>query len=1102
MEIKYSAAQVAAALNLGYEPNKQQREAIEASYTSPTLVVAGAGSGKTELMSLRVPWLVANRIARPEQILGLTFTRKAAASLSNRVNANLRKLRDNEVNPAMWPEELGVEFTPPTIATYNSYATALFRDYALQLGYDNDAVQLTEATAYQFARELINKRGAELAPGLMDADFNDKTLAGYVTKMAAAMNENRVSAAEIEAYLQQHIDQMKKLPMRGHSKNPYIKDVGDLIEKFEKNIIVSQLAEAFLNAKLENSKIDYSDQVALAERAVAALGKPVIDREQERFTQVLLDEYQDTSVLQTQLLASLFKDKSVLAVGDPHQSIYGWRGASASNLAEFQNDFITEAKDFKALQLSTSWRNPQLVLDLANSIALDLDNPKDYIAPEQRALIRSVAREPLAKRPDAGEGAVDFTWFETLEEEAAHIAKWLKPRMAMRFPKKDGSDEAATGAVILRKRKHIRAYADALQAVGLDVEVVGLGGLLEMPEITDIRCALAVLTNPDAGTELIRLLTGARWRIGVKDIDGLFRFAKIEAGIEGDGRDVEGKSDETSPSIVDALDKLRRALPPEKLVVSDEGYDRLKEAAQTIHQMRQRIGLPLPELVRAIAAELWLDVELHANPNRTFPMMHINEFVSVVATYCDGNDNPSIAMLLDYLDHAADRERLDTPPAAVRDGMVQIITIHAAKGLEWDFVAVGSFNQGDLPSVSNDKTGWLSVGELPYDLRGDKASLPSLEFDQTDQTALADEVESFKKERVGAMLEEEERRLAYVAVTRAKRELSLSGSYWQPMATNSSRPSSFLFLIDGNDQANCLVDGFTPIEIINESNPLGKDQLKETWPKQPFGAERRQSVESARDLVLKSIEDGSFAEATGDSAESGRVQQLAHSIDLLLQEDAVRKSSTLVVDFPVRIPASNFKAYLGELDKVAGGFLRPVPSQPYAASRQGNLFHAWVERTLSPIGLANTEDDEPVELEDEDSFYAVEELQEKFARSRFAKLEPKHLELEIQVSIASNTFICKMDAVYKDGDKILIVDWKTNEPPKDETDTYRRSLQLALYRFAYAQYAQIPIEEVNAVFFFVGAELEMGPDHLLSRDEILTEWQKVLDQLIQEPERD
>ncbi|MEN9714187.1 MAG: hypothetical protein RLZZ164_851 [Actinomycetota bacterium] len=1097
MATKYSALQVAEALGLGYEPNGQQQAAIEAPFDKPSLVVAGAGSGKTELMSLRVPWLVANGIARPDQILGLTFTRKAAATLSNRVNANLRKLRDNKVKPEMWPTDLGVEFTPPTISTYNSYATALFRDYALQLGYDNDAVQLTEATAYQLARELINKRGAELAPALMDTEFNDKTLAGYVTKMAAAMNENGASAADVENHLRELIDKMKKLPKRGHSKNDYIAEVAELIEKFEKNIIVAQLAEAFLNAKLENSKIDYSDQVALAERAVRVLGDAVVTREQERFTQILLDEYQDTSVLQTNLLKALFKDRSVLAVGDPHQSIYGWRGASASNLAEFKNDFVTDASGFMPFQLSTSWRNPQLVLDLANAIALDLDNPKDYIGPDQRALIRSVAREPLRAAPDAGNGVVQFDWFETLEDEAAHIADWLKPRMAQRFTKKDGTFEAPTGALILRKRKHIRAYAEALQAVGLDVEVVGLGGLLEMPEITDIRCALAVLTNPDAGTELIRLLTGARWRIGVKDIDGLYRFAKAQAGIKGETRDIEGRSDEASTSIVDALDKIRRADSINELHASDEGYDRLKEAAQTLHAMRQRIGLPLPELVRAIASELWLDVELHANPNRTFPMMHINEFVSVVANYCDGNDNPSIGMLLDYLDHAADRERLDTPPAAVRDGMVQIITIHAAKGLEWDYVAVGSFNQGDLPATGGGKTGWLSVGEFPYALRGDKASLPTLKFDDhDDQTALKDEVENFKSGGVGVMLEEEERRLAYVAVTRAKRELALSGSYWQPMATKPAGPSSFLFLLGANDQANCLIDGFEPTLMINDENPMGKDQLKETWPKPAFSVGRLEQVEQARDLVLASIEDGSFAEAAA-SAETARVRELSHSIDLLLQEAAVRASSTKVVDFPVRIPASNFKAYLGELDKVAGGFLRPVPSQPYAASRQGNLFHAWVERTLSPIGLANTEDDEPIELDDEENFYSVEELQEKFARSRFATLQPKHLELEIQISIGSNTFICKMDAVYQDGDKILIVDWKTNEPPKDETDTYRRSLQLALYRFAYAKYAQIPIEEVNAVFFFVGAELEMGPDHLLDEKEILVEWQKVLDQLVE-----
>ena len=192
--------------------------------------------------------------------------------------------------------------------------------------------------------------------------------------------------------------------------------------------------------------------------------------------------------------------------------------------------------------------------------------------------------------------------------------------------------------------------------------------------------------------------------------------------------------------------------------------------------------------------------------------------------------------------------------------------------------------------------------------------------------------------------------------------------------------------------------------------------------------------------------------------------------------------------------ASNFKAYLDELDELAGSVLRPVPQQPYAASRMGNLFHAWVEKRFAPSGLLF--DDESDELEDADDFIAIETLQQNFENSRFAALKPLSVEQEIQLTIGSNTFVCKMDAIYADGDGVQIVDWKTNKPPTDEKDLYRRSLQLALYRLAYSEYTGMPIEKVKASFFFVGVSEELTPDVLLGREEILAEWQKVLDQLV------
>lgn len=1077
MAAKYSAQEIAKAIGKKHTLTPEQVAAVEqASVDSPSLVVAGAGSGKTELMSIRVPWLVANGYALPEQILGLTFTRKAAAELGKRVFDSLIALRDHGT---YWPfkDEDGKviqDFTPPNISTYNSYANSIFRDFALQLGYEADAVQLTEATQFQFAKNLLNRRGTELVPELADFDFNTATLVDKVISLAAAMNDNVIAPGEVEDYLEAAYEHLEALPKKaGEEFSSYYAYHVKLMEKFKETSLIAKLASEFLAAKLREGRIDYSDQVALAAKAVREIPE-VVERERKNYTQILLDEYQDTSYLQTQMLSGLFRDSAVFAVGDPNQSIYGWRGASASNLSEFSNDF--SSKPVKQFQLSTSWRNPRQVLELANVLAAPLSEPASYLSPEQKQIVGSLEVVTLKAADFAGAGVIDMAFEQDMYAEAKHVAKWFAQKLAEPSPNKDGSQ---TAALLLRKKANIKLFMDALQAEDLEVEVVGLGGLLEMPEIADIKCALSVLVRPDSGTELIRLLTGARWRIGAKDIDGLYRYARWLSSSNKELREAEGRADESAVSLVDALDRLASPHGDHKISISDEGLERMKDAARVFRAMRERLGLPLTELVRAVASELWIDIELMANPSRKHPLIHINEFVSVVAGFLAGNNTPTVSMLLDYLEYAAQRESLEAPRAKAQNKVIQILTVHGAKGLEWDYVAIPNLVENDFPSKPRSFNGWLESGKLPYALRGDSKTLPVFDVSAHDsQFEVNKAQEFFKDEEVREMLGSEERRLIYVAITRPKHQLLMTGSYWKPGVKTASEPSRFL--------RECLD---TAVNINGEiSAKVSEVQviLPEVgeWPKKPFEDSRREKVELAKQ---------SFEQADANDSVM-RDSATSKLIERLLLEREVKNEQAKSVDFGVRVSASNFKAYLDELDELAGSALRPVPQQPYAASRMGNLFHAWVEKRFAPSGLLF--DDEFDELEDADDFISIETLQQNYENSRFAALTPLSVEQEIQLTIGSNTFVCKMDAIYADGDGVQIVDWKTNKPPTDEKDLYRRSLQLALYRLAYSEYTGMPIEKVKASFFFVGVSEELTPSSLLGREEILAEWQKVLDQLI------
>lgn len=1093
---KYSAEQISRALGNDHDLTLEQAQAIEkASTTSPELIVAGAGSGKTSLMAVRVPWLVANGIAKPEQILGLTFTRKAAAELAKRVHESLIALRDHG---EFWPSDVPADFTPPNISTYNSYANSLFRDFALQLGQDADAIQLTEATQYQFAKQLLNSRGANVANDLLDEDFSSDDLIEKVVALAQTMNENLKTADDIRRELENVHDAIAALPKKAGDvsgeKNGYITD---LLQTLKRTELIARLAADFNEQKLLEGRIDYSDQVVLAYRAVSEIPE-VKKREQDRYKQVLLDEYQDTSYLQTKLLSGLFFDRAVLAVGDPNQSIYGWRGASASNLAEFSSDFSSKKVEQK--KLSKSWRNPKDVLKLANHLAEPLSQPASYLNAEAIQLVSSLKVVTLTAPDDATDGVIDVAFEQDLKQEAAKVASWFKAKLAQPSPNKDGSQ---TAALLVRKRANIRSYVEALRDLDLEVEVVGLGGLLEMPEIADIKSALAVLVRPDAGTELIRLLTGARWQIAAKDIAELHKYANFIASSNREAATAVGRSDESAISLVDALDRLTGGSLPETIHFSDEGLRRLRDAAELFSQMRQRIGLPLPELVRAIVGELWIDIELMANPSRKHPMIHVNEFIAVVTNFVSSSNVQSISMFLDYLEYASDRDRLEAPRSKPQNKVIQVLTIHGAKGLEWDYVALPSLMENEFPSRPRSMQGWLSEGQLPYGLRGDKRTLPTFDYETpTTQKLLNDSRELFSKTHVREMLMDEERRLIYVAITRPKHELLLSGCYWKPGTKEPMEPSRFLLeCLELPDGPLASYGKLPPRE--SEEQPLQKSDLTEKWPKKPFGEDREEKVRASAELVADAIvnpqqledNDGKAAgEKTGKVKGKKKNNDQTKLIKRLLREHEVSQEQIDVVDFPVRVPASNFKAYLGELEEVAGSYLRPVPSQPYKQSRRGNLFHAWVEKKFAPTG--NLLDDEEFELEDEEDFYAIEDLQKNFEASRFSKLTPLAVEMEVQLTIDQNTFICKMDAVYETEDGVQIVDWKTNKPPTDDKDEYRRSLQLGLYRLAYAEFTGLPIEKVQASFFFVGDSVELSPKGILGKTEILEEWRKVLEQLV------
>lgn len=1046
MSHKYSANEIYRKLK-GFDLTAEQAIAVEqASVDAPSLVIAGAGSGKTELMAVRVLWLVANGLARPEEILGLTFTRKAAAELSKRVYESLLKLRDS----GLWPDDLEVDFSAPTISTYNAYANNLFRDFALSIGYEPEAALLTDAAAFQLARDVVIKQGSQIDDRLSSIEIGLDSIVEQMLALAQAMNENLTDASEVESIIADVIKKISNLPQKANSSNTApLGYLNDFVNDLSPTPILAKLADAFRIEKHRSGFVDYSDQVALAERAVRVV-PGVRERERESFKQILLDEYQDTSVLQTQLLKNLFAQSSVFAVGDPNQSIYGWRGASASNLTNFFSDFgVSDSAASKPFTLSTSWRNPKNVLGFANELIGDLK-------------VLELAPAPMAI---AGNVAIKFE--QDLMLEAEVVADWFRQKM----------NKSATGALLMRKRSNMRHFVEHLENAGLAVEVVGIGGLLEMPEIVDLVSALRVIANPEAGTHLIRLLTGPRWRIGAKDIERLHKYSIKKSYVEQEIKDKQrqGLAAEDSESLIDALDLLVDEKNIETLNFSDAGLVRLKDAAILLRTMRANHGMPLLDFVRAVEQELWLDVEVQANPRRKNPMAHLNAFAGIVAGYSTSNSHPTLTGFLNWLDFAEERETFDAPTAKPEDGVVQVMTVHAAKGLEWDHVAIANLVDGDFPSTGRGVSGWISAGKLPFPLRGDAGSLPKWNYEAaTTQQEVKKLVDAYKDE-MRNHLYKEELRLMYVATTRPKSNLLLTGSYWKPGNKNSRKPSPFLITA-------CEQLAVELPELNSQANPLQEHELVETWPLDPLGERHRRDLTKAAELTEEALRKLEIEELIA-------TDQIQREIDLLLAERNEEILALDSLDLPVRIPASRFKDYLENFDEVAAKLRRPMPNQPYKQTRTGTLFHSWVEHHFDSPALleAHQSLDSDAQV-DAESDLEMERLQENFASSRWANQIPIDVEREIQLTIGENTFVCKLDAVFATNDGVEIIDWKTGKRPKDADDEKAKALQLALYRLAYSKFTGLPLSKISASFYFVSDNVEIKPLEIPEESELVDLW--------------
>ncbi|MGH8824068.1 MAG: ATP-dependent helicase [Jiangellaceae bacterium] len=1037
------------AVRLGQPPPTAEQAAVIAAPLAPGVVVAGAGSGKTETMAARVVWLVASGQVRPEQVLGLTFTRKAARELAARIRRRLGQLAARGVLDAALAADPTVLDGEPTVVTYDALAGRIVGEHALRLGREPAARLVTEAVAWQYATRVV-----EAYAGEMDhVTHAPSTVAEQVLALHGDLSGHMVDPsrlAELARGLRADADALPAVPrMRG----PYYQEVRDALAVQDARAQLVPLVDAFRSLKRANEVVDFGDQAELAARLAVEFAE-VGAGERERFSVVLLDEYQDTSHAQLVLLRALFGGgHPVTAVGDPCQSIYGWRGASAGTLTAFRRQFRTRAGDDAGQSaLTTSFRNGDRILAVANRLAEPL-----------RAEGLDV---PVLTSSDGQAGGdVVVSLHLTVDDEAADIA-----RRARGFW--DASPEGRSAAVLVRNRSQIPRIEAALRVAGLPVQVVGVGGLLATPEVGDIVATLRVIADPARGDALMRLLTGARWRIGPRDLEALARWSRII--LRGDHAADADPDEVDDRSIVDALDSL-----PRDGWFSADGGRRLAMLSGELRALRRRVGQPLPDLVHDVERTLGLDVEVAA---RVGPggRANLDRFLDVVAEFAASGEAPTLSAFLAYLDAAETAERgLRPGEVEVVGDQVQVLTVHGAKGLEWDAVFVAGLVDGVFPAGHATDRAWLGrPGELPYPLRGDAAALPVFGLDGAcDQQEARDAVRRFAEEcgRAGRL---EERRLAYVAATRARRLLVCTGHRWGD-GKLARVASAFLAEIREACDAGAGEVGIW-VDDPGDTNPLAEliDDLH--WPYDPL-AGRRAAIEDGATLVRAA---GEGDDATDLLAEAEIVAAAAEWDDevatLLAERERSATQRPVEVPLPGQLSVSRLVQLRDDPRALARDIRRPVPRAPAPLARRGTLFHAWLESRWGSPRLLDI--DELPGSADEGAAHDRElaSLQEAFLASEWAGRTPVEVEAPFELLIAGVLVRGRVDAVFRtEGEGVEVVDWKTGHPPRNRAEETVRAVQLAAYRLAFARLRELPLTRVGAAFHHVRENRTLRPVDLL-----------------------
>jgi DNA helicase II / ATP-dependent DNA helicase PcrA len=1012
---------------MGAEPTDEQWTAISMPL-EPYVVVAGAGSGKTSVIAARIVYLALVALGRvetdhpgvlPGNVLCLTFTNKATENLVRRVRRALASLD--------LPE--GEE---PEVLNYHSFAAQVLDRYGLLAGIEPGQRVLTPAQRTELCARVLDEVSFEHVA----AEWQPTVVNG-ILELAQQAADHCVGLDRIVEFNREQLESLQAYK----SEDPY----HAALQRIE----LAEAAKVFERLKRERQVIDFADQITLALQVVERFPH-VAEEYRSRFSAVVLDEYQDTNIAQGRMIAALFGEGfPVTAVGDPDQNIYAWRGASLFNLLRFQTQFPrVDGSPASKLPLYTNFRSGARILGAADTII-------EPLPPEQRP----DPDKTLVPWAQNGDGEVEVTRYGDERAEAEAIAGRI---LALH----DGGEAWSSCAVLCRTSRLFFSLQEAFAEREIPVEIVGLAGLLTLPEVVEVLAYARAVADPLASVSLARILLGPRYRVGFKELARVAAWAK-----DRNYAWRETEEGEVTPFLfAEALEHL-----DECEGISAEGRERLEEFRIELVALRELARRPVGEFLSDVIRRIGLlreidaavDAEVAAARRR-----NLAAFLDEVHAFSPVEGPLTLGDFLDYVDVVEESEKQEwSPVQPSEENSVKVMTIHQAKGLEFDNVFVPGLAKDLLPSNKLQHNPATRGKSMDFALRGDAEILPRLE-----------DYDGVVKKFWQALKDQElieERRTCYVALTRARRRLFVSGAYWYGETARPKRASEFLDeLIEWGEQT-----GFAAVDAgpeLEDENPLlgYRERLNRDWPGPALRPEadelfpdgwRRTAAEAAKAGAVPA-----GLVATLDVSQRSEYERAAFEERTLALELVERARATSTPRWmPSTIGVGSVVDYGRCPKRFYWSTVRPLPRFSGPAARIGTEIHRWIERQASGqaslIELDEAPDLTPEELVGEPG--RMERLREAFLDSRFAQTVPLFAERPFLLNLEGSVLSGRIDAIYGRPDGAWeIVDYKTGRRPSD--DDPLTWLQLDIYALACVDVWRKPPADLTLTYLYLNTREE------------------------------